>query len=94
VVRRTLGAAILAWAVSLSSATGDPGPPTASGSAPVEPARDRERPEQGPNTPADAEAAEEDDVIHNLDLIEHLDLLDMIDTLGALDATDANDEEF
>jgi hypothetical protein len=94
VVRRTLGAAILAWAVSLSPATGDPGPPTASGSAPVEPARDRERPEQGPNTPADAEAAEEDDVIHNLDLIEHLDLLDMIDTVGALGAADADDEEF
>ena len=93
-MRRTLGAAILAWAISLSPATGDPGPPTASGSTPVGPARDRERPEQGPNTPADAEAAEEDNVIHNLDLIEHLDLLDMIDTVGALGAADADDEEF
>ena len=93
-VRRTLGAAILAWAVSLSSATADPGPPTASGPAPEEPARDRERPEQGPNAPADAGTAEDDDVIDNLDLIEHLDLLDVIDTLGALDATGANDEEF
>ena len=93
-VRRALGAAILAWAVSLSSATGDPGPPTASGPAPAEPALDRERPEQGQNTPADAGTAEDDDVIHNLDLIEHLDLLDMIDTLGALGAADADDEEF
>ena len=93
-MRRTLGAAILAWAVSLSSATGDPGPPTASDPAPAEPSRDHERPEQGPNTPADAGTAEDDDVIHNLDLIEHLDLLDMIDTVGALGAADADDEEF
>lgn len=93
-VRRTLGAAILAWAVSLSSATGAPGPPTAADPAPAEPARDRERPEQGPNAPADAGTPGDDDVIHNLDLIEHRDLLDMIDTLVALDATGANDEEF
>jgi hypothetical protein len=94
VVRRALGAAILAWAVSLSSATGDPGPPTASGPAPEEPARDRERPEQGPNMPDAAGTAEDDDVIDNLDLIEHLDLLDMIGTFGALGASDADDEEF
>lgn len=93
-MRRTLGAAILAWAVSLSSATADPDPPTASRSAPASPTRDQERPEQGMNTPADTGTAEDDDVIHNLDLIEHLDLLDTIDTLGALGATDAADEEF
>ncbi len=93
-VRRTLGAAFLAWAVSLSSATADPGPPTASHPAPAEPARDQERPEQGPNAPADAGITEDDDVIQNLDFIEHLDLLDMIDTLGALSAADADEEEF
>jgi hypothetical protein len=93
-VRRTLGAAVLAWAVSLSSATGDPGPPTASNPAPTNSARDEERSEQDPNAPADTGTAEDDDLIHNLDLIEHLDLLDMIDTLGALGAADADDEEF
>lgn len=93
-MRRTLGAALLAWAVSLPSATADPGPPTASSSAPTNSARDQERPEQNPNAPADAGITEDDDVIENLDLIEHLDLLDMIDTLGALGAADADDEEF
>ncbi len=93
-VRRTLGAALLAWAVSLSSATADPGPPTASHPTPAEPARNQDPPEQGPNAPADAGITEDDDVIENLDLIEHLDLLDIIDMLGALGAADADDEEF
>ena len=92
---RALSAAMLAWAVSLSSTTtADPGPPTASRPAPASPARDQERPEQGPNAPPDAGTTEDDDVIQNLDLIEHLDLLDTIDTLGALGAADADDEEF